>query len=139
MPVYDALFTKVGGRLVNFFGLTPSVINESVTWLETGFFEVQLLKEIGFIGTILFAEFLILMGYVLFNYLKSSEDKDEYKTIFVVMLLAFFVYESLFYRVSIAPHEESYSAFLRSPLLLVMLFIFGYVFTIPAKKEEEHE
>ena len=138
-PVYDALFTKVGGRLVNFFGLSPSVINESVTWMESAFFEVQLLKEIGFIGTILFADFVIFMGFFLFHYLRRNEDKDQYKVVFVTILLAFFVYESLFYLVSIAPHEESYSAFLRSPTLLVALFIFGYVFTAPAKKEEKHE
>lgn len=138
-PVYDALFTRVGGKLVNFFGLTPSVINESVTWLETNMFEVQLLKEIGLIGTLLFGAFLVVMGYFMFQYLSKGEDKDYSKGIFVVMILSFFIYETFFNVVSIAPHEEAYSAFLRSPALLVILFIFGYIFTSPVKKEEQHE
>ena len=138
-PVYDALFTKVGGKLVNFFGLTPSVINESVTWLESGVFEVQLLKELGLIGTLLFGAFLVIMGYFMLHYLSKGEDQEYSKGIFVVMILSFFIYETFFNVVSIAPHEESYSAFLRSPALLVILFIFGYIFTLPGKKEDQHE
>lgn len=138
-PIYDALFTKVGGKLINFWGLTPSMANESVTWMESGIFEVQLLKEVGLIGTLLFGLFVIAMGYFMFHYLKKSEDSDSSKNIFVVMILAFFIYESLFNVISIAPHEEIYSAFLRSPALLVVLFVFGYIFTSPFEKKEEEQ
>ena len=138
-PVIEAIFMKVGGKLVNFFGLAPTVANESVTWAESNMFEVQLLKEVGLIGTVLFGLFLIMMGYFILQYLNRSEDKDASKNIFVVMLLLFFVYESLFNLVSIGPHIESYEAFLRSPALLVMLFIMGYIFTNPEKKEEKDE
>ena len=136
-PVMEALFIKVGGKLVNFFGLMPTVANEKVTWLESKMFEVQLLKEVGLIGTLLFGAFLFMMGYFVFQYLKKSDDSDCSKSIFVVMLLSFFIYESFFNLVVIGPHVESYEAFLRSPTLLVMLFIFGYIFTMPSKKEEE--
>lgn len=136
-PVFDALFTKAGGKLINFFGLTPSMVNESVTWLESNIFEVQLLKEVGLIGTILFGLFLIMMGYFMYHYLTKNEDKDSSKMIFITMILAFFVYESLFNVISIAPHEESYSAFLRSPTLLVILFVLGYIFTMPTLKKED--
>ena len=139
IPVIETMFMKVGGKLVNFFGLTPTVSNELITWEETGFFEVQLLKEIGLLGTLVFGAFLIVMGYFIFHYLKKSDDPDYAKGIFVTLLLSFFVYESLFYLVSVTLHEESYEAFLRSPTLLVMLFIFGYIFTCPDKKEEVHE
>ena len=139
-PVYDALFAKVGGKLINFFGLTPSMANESVTWLETNMFEVQLLKEVGLIGTLLFGAFLVVMGYFMYHYLSKGEDADHHKGIFVVMILSFFIYETFYYLVSVAPHEESYSAFLRSPALLVILFMFGYILTSPKKKgEEQHE
>ena len=136
-PVYDALFAKIGGKLINFFGLTPSMANESVTWLETNMFEVQLLKEVGLIGTLLFGAFLVVMGYFMYHYLTKGEDADYHKGIFIVMILSFFIYETFYYLVSVAPHEESYSAFLRSPALLVILFMFGYIFTSPKKKEEE--
>ena len=136
-PVYDALFAKVGGKLINFFGLTPSMANESVTWLETNMFEVQLLKEVGLIGTLLFGAFLVVMGYFMYHYLTKGEDADYHKGIFIVMILSFFIYETFYYLVSVAPHEESYSAFLRSPALLVILFMFGYILTSPKKKEEE--
>ena len=139
-PVMEALFIKVGGKMVNFFGLMPTIANEKITWLETHMFEVQLLKEIGLIGTLLFGAFIILMGYFILHYLKNNEDSDCAKNIFVVMLLTFFIYESFYQVIVVGPHIESYEAFLRSPTLLVMLFIFGYIFTLPLKKEEEqHE
>ena len=137
--VMQTMFAKVNGKMVNFFGLTPTILNEEVTWLDCRYFEVQLLKEIGLLGTLLFGAFLVLMGYFIFHYIRKSEDSDSEKGIFITMVLAFFVYESLFNIVSIAPHGESYEAFLRSPMLLVMLFIFGYIFTSPCKKEEQHE
>lgn len=139
-PVYDALFMKVGSKLVNFFGLEPSMINEFITWLETNMFEIQLIKEIGLIGTLLFGLLLVVMGYFMYRYLSKGEDLDHYKGILVVMILSFFIYETFFYLVSIAPHEDSYSSFLRSPTLLVILFLFGYILTSPLRKEEkQHE
>ena len=139
-PVMEAMFMKVGGKMVNLFGLMPTIGNEKVTWLETGMLEAQLLKEIGLFGTILFGVFLVGMGYFVLQYLKKSEDSDCSKNIFVVMTLTFLIYESFFHVIVAGPHTESYEAFLRSPTLLVMLFIFGYIFTLPSKKEEEqHE
>ena len=139
-PVMEAMFMKVGGKMVNLFGLMPTIGNEKVTWLETGMLEAQLLKEIGLFGTILFGVFLVGMGYFVLQYLNKSEDSDCAKSIFVVMLLTFFIYESFFNLLVIGPHTDTYEAFLRSPTLLVMLFIFGYIFMMPSKKEEEqHE
>ena len=139
-PVMEALFAKVGGKMVNFFGLMPTIANEKVTWLETHMFEVQLLKEIGLIGTLLFGAFLIMMGYFALQYLKKSEDSDCAKSIFIVMVLAFLIYETFFQVIVAGPHTESYEAFLRNPTLLVILFIFGFIFTMPSKKEEgQHE
>ena len=132
-PVLETLFIKG-----NFFGFGTLTIYDDPIWLESNMFEVQLLKEVGLIGTILFGVFLILMGYFILQYLKKSDDEDYAKNIFVVMVLTFFVYESLFNIVSVGPHIESYEAFLRSPLLLVVLFVLGYIFMSP-KKEEEHE
>jgi hypothetical protein len=138
-PVFETLFAKVGGKLVNFFGLTPTMINENVTWLETGMFEAQLIKEVGLIGTLLFAAFLGFAGWFILKYLKKSNDSDHVKSIFVVMILAFFIYESFNFVVSIAPHEESYGAFLRSPTLLSILFVLGYIFTSPFKEFKKEE
>ena len=132
-PILETLFIKG-----NFFGFGTLTIYDDPIWLESNMFEVQLLKEVGLIGTILFGVFLILMGYFILQYLKKSDDEDYARNIFVVMVLAFFVYESLFNIVSVGPHIESYEAFLRSPLLLVVLFVLGYIFVSP-KKEEEHE
>ena len=138
-PVFEALFTKVGGKLVNFFGLTPTMLNEDITWLETNMFEVQLLKEVGLIGTLLFAAFLGISGWFMYHYLKKSEDHDYIKSIFVVMILVFFIYESFYFVISVAPHSESYQAFLRSPTLLTILFVLGYIFTSPLSKEEKKD
>jgi hypothetical protein len=139
-PIYEALFAKVGNKLVHFFGLNTTYYSgDLAVWLESNIFEVELLKEVGLIGTIVFGAFLITMGYFVYHYLKNSEDHDYIKSVLVVMLIGYFIYESLFNVILISPHEESYEAFLRTPSLLVMLFVFGYIFTIPQKKEEQHE
>ena len=139
-PIYEALFAKVGNKLVHFFGLNTTYYSgDLAVWLESNIFEVELLKEVGLIGTIVFGAFLITMGYFVYHYLKNSEDHDYIKSVLIVMLLGYFIYESLFNVILISPHEESYEAFLRTPSLLVMLFVFGYIFTIPQKKEEQHE
>ena len=80
-----------------------------------------------------------MMGYFLYIYIKKSNDHDHIKVIVVTMLLAFFTFETLFYVILTQPHGESYNAFLRSPELLVTLFLFGFTFMIPEKKEKKHE
>lgn len=131
-PVIEALFKKG-----NFFGIAPLAIYDEVIKLESNMFEVQLLKEVGLIGTILFGLFLVSMGYFILQYLKKSKDSDYLKNIFIVMVLVFFVYESLFNIVLLEPHTETYDAFLRNPTLLVMLFVLGFIFVAPDKKEEK--
>ena len=139
-PIYDALFAKADGKLVNLFGLNTAYYSgDLAVWVESGYFEVELLKEVGLFGTLIFGAFLIVMGYFLVQYLKHSEDHDYIKSVFVVLILAYFVYETFFNMITIAPHENSYEAFLRTPTLFVVLFVLGYIFTVPSKKEVEHE
>ena len=135
-PVFEALFEKGGSNL---FGLQPTVLNETITMKETSIFVVQLLKEVGLFGTLIFIGFVIMMGYFLYNYIKNSDDSDHMKVILVTMLLTFFIFETLFNVILIAPHGEAYNAFLRSPELLVIIFVFGFIFITPSKKEEKHE
>ena len=139
-PIYNALFAKHNGKLVHLFGINPIYSSgDLVVWQDSNVFEVELLKEIGLLGTFVFGAFLVVMGYFIYHYLKQSEDENHIKVIFITILLGFFIYESFFNTIVIAPHEQTYEAFLRTPTLLVMLFIFGYIFTAPFKKEEQHE
>ena len=139
-PVFEALFAKVDGQMVNLFGLQSYVYNERVLLTETSIFEVELLKEVGLFGTILFLGFVIIMGYFVWKYIKTGKDDDSVKSIVVVLLLSFFVTASMFNAVIIAPHNDvSYNPFLRSSLLLVVLFLLGYVYRAPTKEEEKHE
>ena len=139
-PIYSALFTKHNGKPVHLFGAnTIYSSGDLVIWQDSNVFEVELLKEIGLLGTFVFGAFLVVMGYFIYHYLKQSEDENHIKVIFVTILLGFFVYESFFNTIVIAPHEQAYEAFLRTPTLLVILFIFGYIFTAPSKKEEQDE
>lgn len=132
--VFDGVFQNVKSA---FTGLQPLVINEEIIWKESNVFEVQLLKESGLVGTFVFLGFLVFIGFNLFKYLINGKDSEGTKTIVITTLLVFFVYESLFNIVSIYPHEEKYVSFLRSPLLLVMLFIMGFVFDFPRKEEKD--
>lgn len=139
-PVFEALFAKVDGQLVNLFGLQSYVYNERVLLTETNIFEVELLKEVGLFGAVLFLGFLIMMGYSVWKYIKNGKDDDSVKSIVVVLLLSFFVTASMFNAVIIAPHNDvSYNPFLRSSLLLVVLFLLGYVYRAPTKEDEKHE
>ncbi len=132
------LFYKdFNGTHTNLFGLAPYEYNKDALLEETGIFEVQLLKEVGLLGTFIFIGFILVMGYFLFNYIKKSKDEDSVKSINVTMLLAFFLFETLFFIASYKVHDEgSYTPFLRSPTLYVMLFLFGYTF-MPLEKEGE--
>ena len=139
-PVLEALFAKVDGSLVNLFGLQSYVSNESVLLTETNVFEVELLKEVGLFGAILFLGFVIMMGYFVWKYIKTGKDDMFVKSIFVTILLAFFAISTVANAVIIAPHNEvSYSPFLRSSSLLIVLFLFGYIYRAPSKEEEKHE
>lgn len=131
---------KIGTKSLNLFGLDMIYDAKNVTWLETYMFEAQIIKEAGLIGALLFFLFMLVSGFFVFHYFKNGKDSPAEKTIFISMILAFFVFESLFHVVSIAPHESLYNSFLRSPKLLTVLFLMGFVFTLPEEKEEEqHE
>lgn len=139
-PVFEALFAKVDGQMLNLFGLQSYVYNERVLLTETNIFEVELLKEVGLFGAILFLGFVTMMGYFVWKYIKTGKDDDSVKSIVVVLLLSFFVTASMFNAVIIAPHNDvSYNPFLRSSILLVVLFLLGYVYRAPTKEEEKHE
>lgn len=136
--VFAAIFQK-GGK--NILGLQPYVSNDSTLLTDTHIFEVELLKEVGVPGAFLFIGFVLMMGYFMYKYIRKSEDSKQVKTTLIVMILSFFAFASLSWASIIAPHNElSYVPFLRSSLLLVMLFLLGYIYMPPvAEKEIKHE
>lgn len=136
-PVFGALFTKGTPAKVTLFGLPSLVTYEKAMLTETSIFEVELLKEVGLVGTLLFLCFVIMMGYFVLRYVKKGKDSDFAKSIVVVTLLSFFIFSSFSSSVIIAPHNDiSYNPFLRSSSLLVVLFLFGYVFRAPLEEEQ---
>lgn len=128
------LFLETNGSPL--FGLLPLTTTEDAVFANTGIFEVELLKEVGVLGALVFISALIYIGYLVFKYLKNSEDTDLTKSILVVVVLSFFIYESLFNTIKMGPHHEGYLAFLKSPLLLVILFVLGYMISGSEKEEE---
>ena len=139
-PVLSMLFYKsFDGSRPNLFGFSTLEVNKDAVLAETGVFEVQLLKEVGLLGTFLFIGLILVMGYFLLNYVRKSKDEDSIKAVIITMLLAFFLFETLFFVASFEVHDEgSYTPFLRSPSLLVILFLFGYTF-MPLKKKGEND
>ena len=136
--VFAAIFQK-GGK--NILGLQPYVSNDSTLLTDTHIFEVELLKEVGVPGAFLFIGFVLMMGYFMYKYIRKSEDSKQVKTTLIIMILSFFAFASFSWASIIAPHNElSYVPFLRSSLLLVMLFLLGYIYMPPvAEKEIKHE
>lgn len=131
-PVFDSLFENGGGNL---FGLQNLFSNETTFNLDSNVFEVQLLKEVGLFGTIVFIGFLVFMVVALFKYLNESDDSKFTKSIFVGLIVSFFVYESFANTIMPLTHEDYIESFLRSPLIYIMLFIFGYIYSTRKGKE----
>lgn len=138
VPTLKAVFTPNYDGSTNLFGIVPDLIaNEDALLSNTGVFEVELLKEVGLFGTLVFVGLVVYIGYLTFKYLKNSKDEGAVKSVLVVMLLAFFIYESLCYTINVQVHGSSYAAFLKSPVTLVMLFLMGYIISDSHKKKEE--
>ena len=136
--VFAVIFSK---GLNNFLGFQVSLSNDKVLLVDTHIFEVELLAEVGVPGTFLFIGFVIMMGYFMYKYIRKSDDNKQIKTTLVVMILSFFMFASFSWASIIAPHDElSYVPFLRSSILLVILFLLGYMYMPPGKeKEAKHE
>jgi len=139
-PVLKVVFSKVDGKLVNLFGLQSYITNETTLLTETNIFEVELLKEVGLVGTGLFLIFMGFVGYFVWKYLRHGKDDEFVKSIIIVTLISFFAISSISNAVIIAPHNDvSYYPFLRSSTFLVILFLLGFVYGSPKKEEEKHE
>jgi O-antigen ligase len=131
------LFSNNVDGTSNLFGIYPYELGDGVPIFEnSNIFEVELLKEVGLLGAIAFIGFVIFVGFLIWKYLKNSKDNAPTKSIFIVMLLAFFIYESIFHTIFVTVHTDSYYAFLKSPLLLFVLFVIGYLISDSDKKEE---
>lgn len=120
-----------------FSGLIPTKANNYFVTLNVGFFEFQIIKELGVLGAFILLAFIIGFGYFLYRYIRFSEDNDFSKVIVVLLLLGFFAYETL-YNVAVPMiHESTYEPFTRSSVFYVVLFIMGFVFLEPHKKGED--
>ena len=128
-PVLEA---AIKGK--NLFGLQPLLENENVIYQDSGVFEVQLLKELGIIGTVVFILFLVFMLVKLFSYLKNSDDPKSVKAILMTLIFGFFIYESIANTIAPYTHEEIIMSFLGSPILYVMIFLLGFMFTCEKKE-----
>lgn len=143
--VLRAAFDKtVDGKLYNFFGFDLNAgsstyligLNE-ILWENTGIFEIQLVKEIGIFGAIIFVLFLCAMIYFVARYLKQDVDSESNKITIVSVLFAFFAYSSIANEIMPSIHNTNYGAFLRSVPLMICLFLLGFLYFVPNKKEED--
>ena len=135
----------------NFFGVNTTDliwVNEKVLQLNSGMFEIELLKEGGILLLILIVAFIILIGFIVSKYLRTSKDKDYSKIVFVSILIMFFLYSSFNYDAFPLTHESNlivadlynfsrYYSFFRSPLTLVMLSLIGYIYVPLFIKDDE--
>lgn len=146
--ILKAIFAKDNsGSLVNLFGLDRSaryvyfdteMINlNSITYKNSGIFEIELLKEVGIFGTLIFIFFLCGMIYFVAKYIKEENDESPIKVVVVTLLLAFFLYASLSWDIVPETHNsDNYAAFLRSGTTMIAMFLLGLVYFAPKAKEE---
>lgn len=138
--VFKAAFDRTeGGFLYNLFGFDREYARaaaeiglESIVKSNTGIFEVQIVKEVGIIGAIIFMCFLISMIYFVSQYVKEDNDSAAVKSIIVVAVLAFFIYSSLYNDIKPLTHETGqYMAFFRSAPLMIIMFFLGLTYFAP--------
>lgn len=136
MAAFDKTET---GILYNLYGFdmrystrAATIGLEGIIKNNTGIFEIQLIKEAGVIGSIIFVGFLFTMIYFISNYVRKDNDSPAVKSIIIVVLLSFFAYSSLFNDILPLTHDSGiYIAFLRSAPLMVMLFFLGLTYFAP--------
>lgn len=124
-PIIEVVLKKGGENLL---GIKPYMINADIINLDSHVFEVELLKEIGIIGVFIFLAFLFEMLYFLVRYTKKSKDDDHTKSIIMTFMFSFFIYETIENTILPFTHLEYKEMFLRSPLLLVIIFVFGFIY-----------
>ena len=140
LPILEKVFRKENGKFINLINFKSDADLVSIFSKESNIFEIELLKEVGLFGTILFIGFVLIMGYFVYRYLRKTNDSEMVKAPLVIMILNFFIFESIYFTMSNAPHNDNaFSPFLRSSSLLVVLFVLGYTFIPFGEKEETHE
>ena len=124
-PVLETIFDR---DEVNLFGLKNYTTNVGVFFKDSNVFEVQILKEVGLLGTILFLGLLVYLFIKLFEYLNKGEDSKFVKAILLTVFLSYFIYSSFANTITPFTHDNSLESFLRSPSFYTILFLFGFVF-----------
>lgn len=131
------------------FGIYPTTFNYNIVDINTRMFEFEIVKEAGLIPLFLLIIFIIIVGFVIAKYLRTSKDNDYSKVIFVSLIVTFFFYMSFNY--ASFPYSRAntviygslwdlsrYNSFFKNPLSLVMLFLLGYVYVPLFIKDDEN-
>ena len=136
---------EVDGVYKNLFGLSFVKVVTSdiklIVQLETGIFEVELLKEVGSIGVIISLLF-ILVSFISFDkYLETSDDDDFSKVTIVMFFATTFIYNSLFYSSGARIMTGEYNFVLRFVPFLIAIFLLGMTYFSQNKTKEgqKHE
>lgn len=131
--VYEVnIILKEAFKGYNLFGFVDSSLyydTQQTIFLNSGMFEIELLKESGVFALLL----LILMVplYFIFStkYLKDDNDNNFIKIITICLIFGLFIYFS--FENDIAPiiHEQNdYHSFFRNPLTLILVFLLGSIY-----------
>lgn len=132
---------EVDGSYANLFGLSfVNVVTsdiEKIVALESGIFEVELLKEIGSVGVTLALAFIVISFISFDKTLSDTEETDFGKVTAVVFLTTTFIYNSLFYSSLPRVFSATYSQVLRFIPFMVTIFLLGMLYFIPNKGVKE--
>ena len=126
----------IGGGPNAWFGI--EIFESEKLFLDSGVFEVELLKEVGIIGTFAFLLLLLSMIYFVFRFLRKSKDSGAMKGITLSFMLSFFIYQTLENTIKPYPLEEkTIKLFLRSPLTWIVIIVFGFIYFAEPREEEK--
>ena len=139
--VYDCIYNGVVNadlHRVNIgsflFGFNPS--GDTITIHSTRFFEINILWQNGFLAFALLCFLICLYVKKGSEFLRNADKEDySYRLAVVAMLLAIFVYQSLFADEMPLIHGSDFLPFTHENTMLLVAFLMGLIYETQTKKE----
>ena len=128
---------SVALKPTNLFGIHIYELTSDIAYSSTRAFEIEILREGGVIGFVLFIAFVVVAFETFSRYLKDSKDQNYLKVVLLTILVSFVLYSTFCADVRPITHHKTsyYLPITRSLPFLLMVFIVGFT-VLPKGKSE---
>lgn len=138
--VLKGSFYKDGSNgYINLLGFTSEYALETspdVLSIDSGMFEVEIIKEAGLPGLLLIFILIWISIKELNRFVIYGNDDNFSKVTLTMLITGFFIYNTLFYDGTFYTHESGYTPVLRSSMTLILFILLGLIFAFDLKEEK---